>query len=219
MTRYKILENESPTGIFTSILNKDTGVICPKCIGNKEYDQFIQDAKTIGIATCVEGPTVGVTTDYRVARVAEYPPIEDQLDKIYHSGVNAWKAEIKVIKDKYPKTQVGVTTVLGYPSWVDDEIYTRQTAYYISAAERLKEYRLLDGKPEVTTQVVVGTENVWDSGIGKTVTRNVYETSINEPAIVGIAATDNRVINDERERAEAQNTISFTPQSIIDANS
>ena len=154
----------------------------PKAGSNADYEQFLNDIITIGqgcsplgIGTYIEGETVGVTTDYKEARRLEYPPMQDQLDKIYHSGVNAWKADVKAIKDKYPKTQVGVTTVLRYPSWVDDEIYTRQTAYYISAAERLKEYRLLDGRPEVTTQVVVGTENVWDSGIGKTVTRNVYE--------------------------------------------
>ena len=41
--------------------------------------------------------------NYQKQRAAEYPPIIDQLDKIYHSGINAWKADIKVIKDKYPK--------------------------------------------------------------------------------------------------------------------
>ena len=40
---------------------------------------------------------------YKSKRSAEYPPIEEQLDKIYHSGVIAWKADIKAIKDKYPK--------------------------------------------------------------------------------------------------------------------
>ena len=40
---------------------------------------------------------------YQSKRVAEYPKIEEQLDKIYHSGVDAWKADIKAIKDKYPK--------------------------------------------------------------------------------------------------------------------
>ena len=40
---------------------------------------------------------------YKSKRRAEYPPIEEQLDKIYHSGVNAWKADIKAIKAKYPK--------------------------------------------------------------------------------------------------------------------
>jgi len=33
-----------------------------------------------------------------------YPPIGDQLDDIYHNGINAWKATIKVTKDKYPKS-------------------------------------------------------------------------------------------------------------------
>ena len=36
-------------------------------------------------------------------RKAEYPSIVDQLDNIYHNGIDAWKATIKVIKDKYPK--------------------------------------------------------------------------------------------------------------------
>ena len=40
---------------------------------------------------------------YQSKRRAEYPNIEEQLDKIYHSGIDAWKADIKAIKDKYPK--------------------------------------------------------------------------------------------------------------------
>jgi len=41
--------------------------------------------------------------EYSRNRKAEYPPIEDQLDTIYHSGVAGWKTTIKAIKDKYPK--------------------------------------------------------------------------------------------------------------------
>jgi len=40
---------------------------------------------------------------YKSQRRAEYPSIEDQLDDIYHNGIDAWKATIKTIKDKYPK--------------------------------------------------------------------------------------------------------------------
>ena len=36
-------------------------------------------------------------------RVAEYPSIVDQLDDIYHNGVDEWKKTIKAVKDKYPK--------------------------------------------------------------------------------------------------------------------
>ena len=41
--------------------------------------------------------------EYSRNRAAEYPPIEDQLDNIYHNGVAGWKTTIKAIKDKYPK--------------------------------------------------------------------------------------------------------------------
>ena len=41
--------------------------------------------------------------EYQRSRAAEYPSIPDQLDEIYHNGVNAWKAVIKKTKDKYPK--------------------------------------------------------------------------------------------------------------------
>ena len=44
--------------------------------------------------------------EYKQNRVAEYPPIEDQLDDIYHNGVAGWKTTIKAIKDKYPKPSV-----------------------------------------------------------------------------------------------------------------
>ena len=40
---------------------------------------------------------------YQGQRKAEYPPIEDQLDDIYHNGIDGWKATIKTTKDKYPK--------------------------------------------------------------------------------------------------------------------
>ena len=40
---------------------------------------------------------------YQRDRAVAYPSIPDQLDTIYHQGIDAWKAEIKVIKDKYPK--------------------------------------------------------------------------------------------------------------------
>ena len=40
---------------------------------------------------------------YKGKRQIEYPTIADQLDDIYHNGLDAWKATIKVTKDKYPK--------------------------------------------------------------------------------------------------------------------
>ena len=40
---------------------------------------------------------------YQRDRAAEYPSIKDQLDDIYHNGVDGWKTTIKAVKDKYPK--------------------------------------------------------------------------------------------------------------------
>jgi hypothetical protein len=41
--------------------------------------------------------------DYQRNRKVEYPSIVDQLDDIYHNGIDGWKATIKVTKDKHPK--------------------------------------------------------------------------------------------------------------------
>ena len=41
---------------------------------------------------------------YKYDRAAEYPPLTEQLDYIYHNGVEAWKTNmIQPVKDKYPK--------------------------------------------------------------------------------------------------------------------
>jgi hypothetical protein len=41
---------------------------------------------------------------YKSKRRDEFPSVVDQLDLIYHSGIDAWKAKIKETKDKYPKS-------------------------------------------------------------------------------------------------------------------
>lgn len=40
---------------------------------------------------------------YDQKRMMEYPPIGEQLDMLFHGGIDAWKAKIQEIKDKYPK--------------------------------------------------------------------------------------------------------------------
>jgi len=41
--------------------------------------------------------------EYARDRALEYPSIPDQLDDIFHNGLDAWKATIQTTKDKYPK--------------------------------------------------------------------------------------------------------------------
>ena len=43
------------------------------------------------------------TNKYQRDRAAEYPSIADQLDDLYHNGIDGWKETIKAIKDKHPK--------------------------------------------------------------------------------------------------------------------
>ena len=40
---------------------------------------------------------------YKRERAEAYPSMADQLDDIYHNGVDEWKKTIKSVKDKYPK--------------------------------------------------------------------------------------------------------------------
>jgi len=41
--------------------------------------------------------------EYQRDRALDYPSIPDQLDDIFHNGLDAWKATIQETKDKYPK--------------------------------------------------------------------------------------------------------------------
>tara|TARA_B100000900_G_scaffold372499_1_gene352456 strand:- start:462 stop:746 length:285 start_codon:yes stop_codon:yes gene_type:complete len=40
---------------------------------------------------------------YKEKRQLEYPTIANQLDDLYHNGIDGWKTTIKAIKDKHPK--------------------------------------------------------------------------------------------------------------------
>jgi len=40
---------------------------------------------------------------YQRDRAVAYPSITDQLDDLYHNGIDGWKKTIKAVKDKYPK--------------------------------------------------------------------------------------------------------------------
>ena len=44
-----------------------------------------------------------VPPTYSELRAAAYPSFADQFDTIFHGGLDAWKAEIQVTKNKYPK--------------------------------------------------------------------------------------------------------------------
>ena len=107
--------------IITDKLIQKGNLYIPKNPDNTDYQQFLQDVKDQGLGI-VEGPEVDVRIDYKIKRAKAYPPIGDQLDKIYHHGIDAWKADIRMIKDQFPDSQVGLSTTANVPDWVQTEV-------------------------------------------------------------------------------------------------
>ena len=188
--KYKIYTSKEG---FDGIIDLDYGWNIPKSDDNRHYQQFVNDICTNGLEIVEGADYVGVTT-YTEARKAEYPPLEEQLDKIYHSGIDAWKADIKTIKDKYPKTQVGITSIAPIPDWVKTALFNKQKEEYIKAKARLAQYELSAGLTDEDGKHII------------------------MPIAVEINGERNPlVVADELERTEAQEVINNTPQAVIDS--
>lgn len=61
-----------------------------------------QDGNVVAIDESLVNAKI-TENEYKEKRQAEYPSIEDQLDDLYHNGIDGWKETIKAVKDKYPK--------------------------------------------------------------------------------------------------------------------
>ena len=79
-------------------------------LDSEEYESYlpsgcikITDEEADTIRAAEEAARVA-SLSYAQKRAGEYPPIPDQLDYIYHHGIEAWKQDVvNPIKDKYPK--------------------------------------------------------------------------------------------------------------------
>tara|TARA_B100000941_G_scaffold137569_1_gene97528 strand:- start:249 stop:839 length:591 start_codon:yes stop_codon:yes gene_type:complete len=132
---------------------------------------------------------------YQEKRKLEYPDWEDQLDKIYHSGIDAWKTDIKAIKDKYPKQTMDATEL---QKRKDAAIFEMQKRNYIVAVARLAQYELSAGVKE--------EGNPWNG------------TYIVEPLRIWVNGERNPlIVQDETEREAAQEVINNTPQAVKDS--
>jgi len=76
---------------------------------DNDYDKIIWTTGTTPIsksdlqAKVAELQTEYDNNKYQRDRASEYPSVVDQLDDLYHNGIDGWKATIKTTKDKYPK--------------------------------------------------------------------------------------------------------------------
>ena len=204
---------------------------------NSDYQKFIQDVAEQGIEI-VEGPDI-IEPDYATLRQQEYPSREDQLDMMYWDNVNGttvWEDTIQAIKDKYPKTITGGTTIGEVPAWVqeaaDNWTFNKQLREYVAAVERLEHYILSEGRSEIREDIVVETKEVWNEESEEYETVNITENVITQTAIEPLEATvevyndeteametvrNPLIVRDEEERAAAQAVVDATPQAVIDA--
>lgn len=77
---------------------------------DSEYDAQIDEWATNSATQDIKDTIIndgGTHADYKEIRQSKYieavGDIPDQLDYIYHNGLDAWKVQIKIVKDKYPK--------------------------------------------------------------------------------------------------------------------
>ena len=69
----------------------------------KWLDGTSEISETDILAKQKELQTIYDNNKYQRDRAEVYPSIADQLDDLYHNGIDGWKTTIKVVKDKYPK--------------------------------------------------------------------------------------------------------------------
>ena len=78
-------------------------------VNGEDYNQITWHNDTAPISEAdIKAKQAELKTDfdnkeYQRKRAEEYPTIKDQLDDIYHNGIDGWKTTIKAVKDKYPK--------------------------------------------------------------------------------------------------------------------
>ena len=78
-------------------------------VNGEDYNQITWHNDTTPISEAdIKAKQAELQTDYdnkeyQRKRAEEYPTIKDQLDDIYHNGIDGWKTTIKAVKDKYPK--------------------------------------------------------------------------------------------------------------------
>ena len=129
---------------------------------------------------------------YQEKRKLEYPDWGDQLDQIYHDGIDAWKSDIKAIKDKYPKQTTDATEL---QKRKDAAVFNLQKKNYLKAKTRLAQYELSAGVKDENGNYTVYPLPIYVDGVGR------------NPLIV----------QDEEEREAAQRVVNETPQAVIDS--
>lgn len=98
----------------TEYVPKALTILSPNAVwrvtGDFSYEEIIWESKDIPkpskeevMAKALELKNEYDNAEYARVRALEYPSIPEQLDLIYHGGIDVWKAAIDAVKEKYPK--------------------------------------------------------------------------------------------------------------------
>ena len=90
--KFHALRSLKPNGVFQWVGTEYSGLT-----GDDKPTEAELDAEVARLQADYD------SKEYQRKRADEYPSVVDQLDDIYNNGIDAWKATIKVTKDKYPK--------------------------------------------------------------------------------------------------------------------
>lgn len=233
-------ENLGTTTIFIKVDGK-LDIAIPNDADHRLYQKFIQDVAEQGIEI-VEGPDIHEPS-YIELRQQAYPSLPEQQDMQYWDAINGttiWQDTIASIKEEYPKTITGGTTIGPVPSWVqevaDNWTFNKQLREYIRAIERLSHYVLAEGRPELREDIIIETKEAWNEETFEmetvNITKNVLTQSAIEPLEKTVEVTtfnpetmesvietvrNPAIVRDEQEREVATAVVDATPQEVIDA--
>ena len=179
---------------------------------------------------------------YQNNRSKEYPKLAEQLDYIYHNGIDAWKTNIiNPVKTQFPKQEIDETELENRKTKaVNDYVFNKQYNDYSNAITRLTQYQVALGKEQVTEMQNTEEYKVNDNGepmfdeqgnpiyvqkevivvtaiepVEATVEIKVLDEN-NPEAEPTIQTIENPLITkDNKERANAQSVVDATPQEVI----
>jgi hypothetical protein len=85
------MNHQAIYALYPSVVSVDDGAGASDAQGNKVV---IDEA---AVAAWID------PNAYKGQRAKAYPSIPDQLDLLYHGGMDAWKAAITAVKQEFPK--------------------------------------------------------------------------------------------------------------------
>lgn len=107
--KYLYFKEDGTLHIRAKVYDPELVVEFPNPIAvHDDYDTTVEDGSPSeeGMPTPRREKTraeVEADITYSERRAESYPSVVDQLDKIYHEGLDAWRAEIQAIKEANPK--------------------------------------------------------------------------------------------------------------------